>query len=154
MNNSSKHSISIPAKGDTTPQNQDINAYSPRYNQKIVKALFPYSPRGEAVETTLNDNHGFLLDSLVCQAELLRDLGSKIQGNEDVEGRGLSGFADSLGRQLNVLAVIQNEYHRQVNKQKEQYKKELSEYKHITHKDAIKIKELERTIAMLKGGAL
>ena len=136
------------------PNTRESSECSPDYNQKIVKALFPYSPRDETVETTLNDNHGFILYSLVGQVELLRDLGNKISGNEDIEGYGLAGFADSLGRQLKVLEVVQGEYHTQVSKLKDQHKKALSECERAIHEDAIKIKELERTIAMLKGGAL
>ena len=124
MSDTTDINSTFPASGDNSPSNlgnqssdtQQSRAYSPDFHKKITKALFPYSPKDEAVETTLNDSHGFLLDSLVCQAELLRDLGSKISGNEDIEGRGLAGFADNICRQLNILAVIQGEYHTQVEK--------------------------------------
>ena len=139
MTNHNKNSGILPPNEDKTPNTRDSSEYSPNYYQKITKALFPYAAKGEAVETTLNDNHGFLADSLIAQTELLRDLGRKINGNEEIEGNGLAGVAENLITQLNVLIIIQAEYYTQTKKQKEQYQKIIADY--------------ERTIATLKGGA-
>ena len=148
MSNHSENKNILPSRGDKSstnlsnqpPDTPQSSAYSLNYYQKITKALFPYASKKETVETNLNDNHGFLVDSLIAQIEVLRDLGSKINGNEDIEGYGLAGFAQNLTIQLKVLAAIQNEYHTQVKKQKEQHQKIVSDY--------------ERTITMLKGGDL
>jgi hypothetical protein len=69
---------------------KSINEYSPDFDQKIFKAMFPYHRRGDGSgDINLTDDHALLLDSVINQVELLQDLGNKISGNEDIAGLGL-----------------------------------------------------------------
>ena len=115
--------ITPPDKDKTPTNTHPSGEYSADYNQKIIEALFPYGVKNQAVEITLNDNHGFILDGLINQIELLRDFACKIKGNEDINGVGLVGFSENLIRQLKVLEVVQGEYHKQVANKKEQQQK-------------------------------
>ena len=151
MDNNSQNNGILPPQ---TPNTRQSGEYSPDFYQKIFKAVEPYHRRSDGVDIALNDSRALVLNGLMGQVELLQDLGNKISGNEDIAGFGLAGFAHSLNCQLKVLEVIQDEYHTQVGKRKEQHKKALSECERVIHEDATKIKELERTIAMLEGGAV
>ena len=151
MDNHSQNNGILPPK---TPNTHQSGEYSPDFYQKIFKAVEPYHRSSDGVDIALNDSRALVLSGLMGQVELLQDLGNKISGNEDIAGFGLAGFAHSLNCQLKVLEVIQDEYHTQVGKRKEQHKKALSECERVIHEDATKIKELERTIIMMKGGAL
>ncbi len=156
MTNHSKNNGILPPNGDNSPNTRESSEYSPHYFRNITKALFPYSSKGDAVETTLNDNHGFLLDSLISQTELLRDLGGKTQGNEDIDGHGLAGVADSLIRQLDILAVIQSEYHTQVTARNTKQKNKIAELARVKQDlDAMMrlIDTLKAENRALKGGA-
>ena len=155
MDNTTKNNGTLLLRGDKSPSNRgnqppdtpQSSAYSLDFYQKITKALFPYTLKDEAVETSINDNHGFLLDSLISQAELLRDLGGKTQGNEDIDGHGLAGYADSLIRQLDILAVVQGEYHTQVTARNTRQKNRLTELAQVV--DTLKAEN-----RALKGGAV
>ena len=149
MNNDSKDSSILPSK---TPNTRQSGEYSPDFYQKIFKAVEPHHRSSDGVDIALNDSRALVLNGVMGQVELLQDLGNKISGNEDIAGFGLAGFAHSLNCQLKVLEVIQDEYHTQVGKRKEQHNKALSECERVIPEGAIKIKELKRTIAMLKGG--
>ena len=86
------------------------------------------------------------------QVELLRDLGVKISGNEDIAGYGLVGLADGLVRQLKVLDEVQSEFYAHFLRVGNQYKKALAQCSDTISSQALKIQELERDVVLLKGG--
>lgn len=53
---------------------------------------------------------------------------------------------------LRVLDVIQSEFHNQVGYMEDELKRELSESERVIHDQSVKIAELKRTVAALKGG--
>jgi hypothetical protein len=140
-----------------TPPNEDkpfiFSEYSPDFHQQIFDALFPYhDKKSKDIGVTLTDDHALLLDAVMGQVELLRDLGVKISGNEDIAGYGLVGLADSLIRQLKVLNEVQSEFYAHFLRVGDHYEKALAQSNDTIRNQTLKIQELERDVAMLKGG--
>ena len=142
MSNTTQNAGILPPDEDKTPNTHLSSEYSSDFSEKLYKAMFPWTDRykDDADGMCLFDDSSLLIDTVLGQVELLRDLGNKIDGNEDIDGFGLVGFADSLVRQLKVLDVVQLEYRVQVIHQKEQQQKIIA--------------ELQQTILKMKGGDL
>lgn len=130
----------------------------------LFNTLFPYVNLSDGVDIGLSDAHGFIVDRVMGQVQTLQDLFSKIEYSEDLDGQALAFTAESINRQLAVLNSIHNEYYKLTRGKKaqyekaieelEQHKKELSECERVIRGQSTKITELERTIIIMKGGAV
>lgn len=167
MNNHSKNNGILPVNENEIPNTcksskyptKDkpfvFSEYSPDFHQKIFDSLFPYHDKeSKDIGVTLTDDHALLLDTVMGQVELLRDLGVKISGNEDIEGYGLVGLADSLVRQLKVLDEVQSEFYAHFLRVGSQYAKALAQSDDTISNQILKIQALECDVVMLKGGLI
>jgi DNA anti-recombination protein RmuC len=151
MDNNSQNNGILPANEDKTPNTRASSECSPDLNLNLFKALFPYADLSDGLDIALSDARSFIIDRVMGQVQLIQDLANKIPYSEDLDGEALAFTAESINRQLVVLNVVNDEYYKQVAKQKKELER-LGDVEEELKAMLRLIDKLKRQNIALKGG--